>query len=263
MVLWNDHSVREYAYLGEQVQRVDIWGRQSSVPQETIDGIRQQVIEVGPEPVIFRGLNANIVRWCLEMEFDNPLLESLFGREQTVGFKFRNTFNKGATGTVEFSAPGIWDTPPAPRRIRLLPGEERHDSFPMLLKADAGSGTQKVRVDFHITADEEFHFSVHRTLTVGLDDIQVDLDSRLDTSGDLVVKAHVTNHTGQLVSFRCTLFPPNRRREQRQLLYLGPERVAVTYRLPRGEELLGQDLRLRLEEISGSRVLNQHIKASP
>ena len=44
MVLWNERTVREHAYLGPNVRRVDLWGRESPLPVETIDGIRQQVV---------------------------------------------------------------------------------------------------------------------------------------------------------------------------------------------------------------------------
>jgi len=261
MVLWNDRAVREHAFLGEAVQRLDLWGRRSPLPVEEIDGIRQQVIEVGPEPIILSGLNPQIVRWCMSFEFEKPQLESLFGREQAVAYHFRNTFDKGVGGELSFTSPDLWEISPPVQRFRLAPGEEKKDTFPLLLKPDADSGAQPVRIDFTVNSTEEFRFSIHRTLTVGLDEIAVDLESRLEESGELVVKAHVTNHTRQPVSFRATLFAPDRRREQRQLLYLGPERTTTTFRLPRGEELLGKDLRLQLEELSGSRVLNQHIQA--
>ena len=260
MVLWNSTPIREFAYLGDSVRRVDVWGRESKLPVQSIDGIEQQVIEVGPEPVILKGLNAGIVRWCLAFEFDEPRLESLFGREQGVGFRFDNVFEKPVNGEATFVAPQLWNVPPRSTVIRLMPGEQRRESIPLLLKADANSGPQQVRIDFRIIADEEYRFSVHRTLIVGLDDIAVDLDSHVDEAGDLIVKAHVTNRTGQLVSFRSVLFAPLRRREQQQLLQIGPELTTLTYRLPRGQELVGQDLRLRLEELGGSRVLNQHLK---
>jgi hypothetical protein len=63
------------------------------------------------------------------------------------------------------------------------------------------------------------------------------------------------------VFFRATLFAPDRRRQQLQMYIPGPERTTATYRLSSGRELLGKDLRLRLEELGGSRVLNNHVKA--
>jgi hypothetical protein len=261
MVLWNDHNVREHAYLGENVQRVDLWGRQTPLPVETIDGIRQQVIEVGPEPIILSGVNVAIVRWCMGFEFAQTTLESVFGRDQPVAYRFRNTFDSSISGEMTLTSPTLWDTPPQPQRFRMAAGEERKDSFPLPLKPDADSGAQKVRIDFKVIADDEFRFSIFRTLTVGLDEITVELDTHLEESGELVVKAHVTNHTTRGVSFRATVFAPERRRQQQLLSIPAPERATAIYRFPDGKALLGHDLRLRLEELGGSRVLNNHVKA--
>lgn len=262
MVVWNDdHAVREHAYLGENVQRVDLWGRSSPLPVETIDGIKQQVIEVGLEPVFLTGLNVGIVRWCMGFEFAQTTLESVFGQTQPVAYHFRNSFDTPISGEMTLTSPTLWDTPPAPQRFRLTASEERKDSFPLLLKADADSGPQKVRIDFSLMGDEELRFSIYRTLTVGLDDITVELDTHLEPAGELVVKAHVTNRTTRPVTFRATVFAPERRRQQQILSVPAPERATAIYRFPDGKALLGQDLRLRLEELGGSRVLNNHIKA--
>jgi hypothetical protein len=83
----------------------------------------------------------------------------------------------------------------------------------------------------------------------------------LEPSGELLVKAHVTNHTTRPVTFRATVFAPERRRQQQILAVPAPERATALYRFPNGKDLIGKDLRLRLEELGGSRVLNNHIKA--
>lgn len=260
MVLWNERQVREHAYLGENVQRVDLWGRSTPLPVETIDGIKQQVIEVGPEPIFLSGINVGVVRWCMGFEFAQSTLESVFGHAQPVAYRFRNTFDTAISGEMTLTSPTLWDTPNS-QRFRLTAGEERQDSFPLLLKPDADSGPQKVRIDFTVLGEDEFRFSIYRNLTVGLDDIIVELDTHLEPSGELVVKAHVTNHTARPVTFRATIFAPERRRQQQLLTVPVPERTTAVYRFPAGKELVGKDLRLRLEEIGGPRVLNNHIKA--
>jgi hypothetical protein len=261
VVVWNDEKVREHAFLGENVRRIDLWGRQSPLVTETIDGIRQHAFEVGPEPILLTGVNAAIVRWCLAFEFTQPTLESVFGREQHVGFQFRNTFEQPASVEVAVSSPALWETSPAPQKFHVAGGEQKSDTMPLSLKADADSGNQKVRIDFTVTADEEYRFSVYRTLTVGLDDLLVELDSHLDDSGELLVKAHVTNRTSKAVAFRGTVFAPQRRRQQSALTIPAGERSTTTFRLADGLELIGQDLQLRLEEMGGSRVLNSHTRA--
>src|SRR5262245_3317611 len=149
----------------------------------------------------------------MAFEFEKTTLESVFGQQQMVAYKFRNAFDKPVGGEVTLTSPGLWDGAATPQRFRLAAGEERHESFPLLLKNDADSGPQKVRVDFTLTADDEYRFSLYRTLTVGLDEIAVELDTQLDEAGEMVVKAHVSNRTGKPVHFRATLFAPDRRRQ--------------------------------------------------
>ena len=133
--------------------------------------------------------------------------------------------------------------------------------IPVALQPDANSGPQPVRLDFDLTADRNYRFSVYRTLQLGLEDVHVELATRLRDDGALLVEQRLTNLADQPVSFQCTLFPPGRRRETRQVIDLGRGQNVLTFVLPRGDELLGQKLWLRAEEISGPRVLNSTVTA--
>ena len=55
------------------------------------------------------------------------------------------------------------------------------------------------------------------------------------------------------------LFAPQRRRQRRYVLDLGPGRDTQAYVLPRGRELIGKTIWLRAEEIGGQRILNYQI----
>jgi len=101
-------------------------------------------------------------------------------------------------------------------------------------------------------------FSVHRTLQLGLDGVQIERTSALK-NGALVVEVHLTNLSDRPFSFQCVLFAPERRRQSRQVIDLGRERTTLKFVLPEGEELIGKKLWLRAEEIGGFRVLNYSI----
>src|SRR5262249_920664 len=120
-------------------------------------------------------------------------------------------------------------------------------------------GPQPVRLDFEIQG--AYHFSVYRTLQLGLDDVQVELATRLRKDGALLVEEHLTNISSRPLSFHCLLFAPARRRETRQVINLSRDRTTLVFVLPRGDELIGQKLWLRAEEIGGSRVLNYTLTA--
>ena len=129
--------------------------------------------------------------------------------------------------------------------------------LPVTLMADANSGPQPVRLDFDVGG---YHFSVHRTLQLGLDDVQVEVTSQLK-NGSLIVEQHLTNLSDRPLSFQCVLFAPERRRETRQIIGLSRERTTLKFVLPEGEQLIGKKLWLRAEEIGGSRVLNYTLQA--
>ena len=111
------------------------------------------------------------------------------------------------------------------------------------------------------TADRNYRFSVHRTLQLGLEDVQLRLTTRQREDGALIVEQQITNLSDFPISFQCILFAPGRRRETRQVIDLSRGRNSIQFILPRGEELIGQKLWLRAEEIRGPRVLNYTITA--
>ena len=87
------------------------------------------------------------------------------------------------------------------------------------------------------------------------------MTSQLRKDGALIVQQHLTNLSDRPLSFQCILFAPDRRRETRQIIGLDRDRTTLAFVLPDGEQLIGKKLRLRAEEIGGSRVLNYTLQA--
>ena len=94
-----------------------------------------------------------------------------------------------------------------------------------------------------------------------MDDVQIDMTTRLRDDGTLIVEQHLTNLTDTFMSFQSVLFVPGRRRQTRQVINLGRGKNTVTFILPNGEGLVGQKLWLRAEEMGGSRILNFTVTA--
>jgi hypothetical protein len=186
-------------------------------------------------------------------------LESVFGRQQPISIRLENGFPQGVSGEATLHAPKAWNIAPQPLTFRLSEGEAIQPEWLVSLQPDAASGMQRLRIDFNITADRNYRFSVYRSLQLGLDDVTVEMRTRVREDGLLLVEQHLTNLTGKPISFQCLLFPPNRRRETKQLLNLPAGRHTVVFLIPNGESLLGQTLWLRAEEIGGPRVLNSTV----
>lgn len=267
MVLWNDTPTAETFYLGDDVRQLDLWGRDLKIKTKTMDEVGrgspddkpETTIQVGPEPTFLLGLDPGLTRWQIRARFETTHLESVFGRQQPVTIHLENSFPQGVSGSATLHAPKAWNIAPQPLTFRLAEGETIRPDWFVSLQPDAASGPQRVRIDFDLTADRPYRFSVYRTLQLGLDDVTVEMRTRIREDGLLLVEQHVTNLTGKPISFQCLLFPPGRRRETKQLLHLPAGRHTVTFLLPQGDALLGQTLWLRAEEIGGPRVLNSTV----
>lgn len=261
MVVWSDEPTRETMFFGDDIEQIDLWGRATRPALVQHEGQTQHQIEVGHSPTFITGLSEAVARWQIALSFENQQLASIFGREQLVVLQLRNTFGQGVGGEVTLHGPKSWSYDSRPLRFKLSEGDLLKLRVPVTLLTDANSGPQPLRLDFDITADRDYKFSVHRTLQLGLEDVQLRLTTRLRDDGALLVEQQITNLSDFPISFQCILFPPGRRRETRQVIDLSRGRNTLTFILPEGQELLGQKLWLRAEEIRGPRVLNYTITA--
>ncbi len=252
MAVWNDTPVTEYVNLGSEIELIDVWGRATKPELKEIEGRWLHELSVGPMPLFIMGLNEAAARWQAAAQFEDPRITSIIGREQHVVLHLKNTFSQAVSGELTLHAPRNWGFEARPLRFKIAEGEDLRLPIPVTLMPDASSGLQPVRLDFDVGG---LRFSVHRALQLGLDDVQVEITSRMK-NGALLVEQHLTNLSSQPLSFQCVLFAPGRRRETRQVTNLGRDRASLVFVLPRGEDLVGQKLWLRVEEIGGARVLN-------
>jgi hypothetical protein len=254
-------TARLGAALGDTVEQIDVWGR-SVVPRMVEEeGSTMYEIAVGPQPTFLLGQSAAVARWQATLDFESPRVASVFGVKQSIVLRVHNSFGQGISGELTLHAPQSWGVDPRPARFKLAEGEELRLALPVTLQDDANSGPQQVRLDFEINADRVYKFSALRTLQLGLEDVQMELATRLRDDGALIVEQQIMNLADRPVSFHCLLFPPGRRRESRQVIHASRGHNSLTFVLPRGEELLGQTLRLRAEEVGGPRVLNCTVTA--
>jgi hypothetical protein len=252
MIVWADRPVEEVLYLGDDVRQLDVWGRMSR-PRDA-DG--QQVIEVGPLPSFVTGLCQSVIRWNMAVRFEHQRLPSICGVPHANALTMKNFFAQGIGGQARLVGPDVWKIAPRTIDFKLSNGEEGQQPFSVALPLDAASGRQPIRIDFEISADRHYQFSVYRHLDVGMDDVTIDATSQLNDKGELEVIQQVTNRTPEAASFKCMLFAPNRRRMMSQVIELRQDRDTKVYRLPKGAALIGETLWLRAEEIGGQRTLN-------
>ena len=261
MVVWNEEPVDEVIYLGERVHQFDVWGTKHRPRNVKADGFTRQEIKVTRLPTFITGVDPQIARWRRQFQFDDDKIASVFGQEQIVSYSFTNPFDQGVGGTIKLNVPAVWDASPRFGQFKLFANERSQRSFRVMLQPSASSGEQPIRVDFEITATYAYKFSIYRSLDVGVGDLTVDLTSRLDEDGNLIIEQQFTNTTDEFVSVNCNLTTSKRRRERHQIFNRGRGTTTVQFMFPNGEELLGETMWLRVEEIDGPRILNHQIIA--
>lgn len=259
LVVWNTQPCVETLYLGDQIEHFDAWGQTLTYEQQQAEGGATQSIHVSRTPTFVTGLSLPVTAWRVSLAFEQTHLPSVFGREQTVSYQFRNPFEQGVGGEVRIVGPDDWEIGTLPMGFKVAGQEKSRGRFNVRFKADTQTGPQTVRFDFKVTADRNYAFSVFHPLQVGTDEIAIETRSRLGEAGELIVEQTFENRSDNPVSFNCLLFAPGRRRERNQVIELGHGRHVSHFVLPNGEELLGQTLLLRAEEIAGDRILNYRI----
>jgi hypothetical protein len=260
MAVWSDRPTRVPMFLGDDARQIDLWGRQSPLPLE--DGM--QILQVGPVPLFFTEINAALMRTQMSVQFENAQLASQFLRPQANALTLKSHFPQSIRGRVRIVAPETWR--PAPKEIafKAAPAETMYQQFEVTLQPNATTGRQLVRLDFDLTADRRYQFSIYRQMEVGLSDIFAEAFTRLNERGELEVEQRITNETDEVMSFKCYLYlPPPRKRMMMHVEDHGRGVDLKTYRLYNGEELLGKTLFLRAEEINGTRILNLDVIAQP
>lgn len=275
MVVWNSARQQESLFLGNDAEQIDIWGGATPLPVNDY----QQVVEVGPVPTFVLGVSEPIVRWRMSAQFKNDHVESIFGKPHPNALYFQNCFRQGVGGKISIVAPqsrddvprsgdaaeGLiresdrWSFEPPEKTFSLQAGETATFPCEILLK-NALFGAQPVRIDVVVDADDQYHFSIYRTMYVGSGDIAIDFKTHLDKDGMLIVEQSMTNTAKEPVDFKCFLYAKGYRRQRSQVYRLGSTPDRTTYRYRNGNELLGKELTFEAEEINGERVLKHRFR---
>jgi hypothetical protein len=255
MVIWNNQAIEETLYLGDDIRVIDVWGRAEIPAQKE----HRQIISVGSAPKFVLGLNRFVAKWRMNMQFIDKNIPSVFGKEHLNQIALTNSFRHGAGGSVTIVSPNNWQILPSSIDFKLSALEQSRRPFQVVLPFNASSGIALMRADFEVIVDKLYKFSVYRELVVGDEFIELELNTRLDEKGSLIIEQRMINNADNLVDFKCLLYAPDRRRQRMQVFRLGNSYDTKTYTYQNGLDLIGKELWLRAEELGGDRVLNHRI----
>jgi hypothetical protein len=278
MVVWSPEPKQETLFLGNDAKQIDVWG--GTTPLAVKD--HEQTVQVGPVPTFVLGINEPILHWRMALRFKHDHVESIFGKAHPNAIYYQNFFPQGVGGTISIVAPqsddersaaeegtpeGLihdterWAFEPPETNFTLGAGDKATFPFDIRLK-NAMFGEQPVRVDVTVDADEQYHFSIYRTMYVGSGNISINFKTHIDRDGMLLVEQIMTNSAKQPVDFKCFLYAKGYRRQRAQVYRLGATPDRTVYRYHSGKALLGKELTLEAEEIGGERVLKCRFKVT-
>ncbi len=259
LVVWNEQPTKEILYLGERIEQLDVWGRRV---QAAKDGA-SDVLPVDRLPTFVSGLNVPVAHWRLSVAISQPKLPSVFGQPHAESLKVKNSFDRGVSGIVRLQLPESWRATPDSFPLKLAAGEEVELPLEVMLPFTASTGKQPVRIEFDLTADQRYQFSVYRTIQVGMGDVEIEATTQENGDGDLEVQQVFINHAETPASFRCELYAPGRRRLRWDVMNLAAGREVKVYQVRQAKDLIGETLWIRAEEIGGTRVMNYRFVAQP
>ncbi|MBX3424798.1 MAG: hypothetical protein KF688_03875 [Pirellulales bacterium] len=257
MVLWNQSPTDESLYLGERVQVIDVWGRQTTPVKRD----ERQLLHADVMPSFVIGVHREIALWRMAVKFETQHVPSVFGKTHLNAIEIVNPFPQGVGGYVQIKAPTGWEVSPEKIEFKIGEGHKVVRPFEILLPFDANSGDAHVEANFVVEADRRYEFGVYRTLNVGDGLVECEIHTRLQEDGTLLVEQRMINRGAELVDFKCMLYATGRRRQRAQVFRLGARTDVKIYEYPNGAELLGTEFWLRAEEVNGLRVINRRFLA--
>ena len=236
VIIWNNESVDEDLFLGDESVVTDVLGRRIRLP-ESAAGERAK-LHVGPSPLLVRHFPEPIARWMAAVSFEKGRLPSKTGKQREV-IHGVNTFRQGVNGQLRILVPKEWKVDPPETRFALAAGEKFDVPITLELPSNTSLGNQRIVLDFVMSP---YAFRVYRDYEVGLGDVVLSVvDSKLE-NGDLQIKQLIDNYTKpeEKLNFECNLYVPLRKRMQRVVTKLSHGRDTQIYVIPEAESLRGQ-----------------------
>ncbi|MGW8257972.1 MAG: hypothetical protein ACWGMZ_10840, partial [Thermoguttaceae bacterium] len=220
-----------------------------------------QLLQVDTLPTIVSGFSKDIASWIVTLALDKPRMASLYDQPQNNELQLKNPFSCKVTGSARINVPDQWLVEPKEVNFKLDGGEQWRQAFSLTFPYTVETGRHEIRIDFDIQADKHYKFSVLKHIEIDLSNAHVEIKTRLNKNNELEVRQCFVNESDRPVNFTCELYVPQRIVEKTLISNLNRGKDMQTYRLEKGDELIGQTLWLRAVDSSRPAVLNYHFTA--
>lgn len=256
MLAWNDAGAEEQLFLGEDLEVVDLFGR--NIPVVTEDG--GQTLHLDGWPVLVKNMNLAVAKIRQSVAFDRESLESRPGQRQPLKLAFDNGFGRGISGAITLVNDTLF-SPQYTLSFKAGRGDTFEYTIPMMIHQDALTGEQLVRLDYKFHNEELQPFSAWHPLRIGLPDVEFAIRTKKTEDNQFLVKMTLINRSDQPVSYVAYLFVPGRKRMSVMFHNVKPGQQSKILRVYNAQELLdiGQPLWMSARQTRGSGNLNYQI----
>ncbi len=263
IVIWNPTPTTEAMFLGDSTRQIDVWGNVTIPKKMVVDGQSMHAVKVGPMPTFLIDLDPVLVAFQMSTRLIETGLDSLLGRRQSLSIEFVNPTQESLSGEVRMKRLADWEVSSDSQAFDLPAGQTANVSFDVALRNSAKIGTTQLAFDFLLSTQPKRRFSVTRTIHVGPEGLDIEVNTRLDKD-ELLVDLTLINRTDKQQKYDCMLFPPSGRQYQRrQVVVPALATVKRSFPWPDGQSLIGKEMLLRAVEQDGARVLNQVVVIAP
>ncbi len=263
MVVWTQalhaETPTEAVYLGPQPIINDLWGR--SWPAElNADG--QALIPIQSEPLILSHIDASLA--LLEASFTMaPTYVQVHDPDPRPVLRFRNHYDEALEGELTLTPPEGWRVDPPVLDVMAAPGELFELPLDLRVPPRQVAATQTLSAELAIRSPRRAVVRFSGDLTVGLKDVQVEVNAFWLDEQTLVVEQTTHNLSDEPLSVRVFCQAPLRPRRQSVLIDIAPEHhrtQTYTFQDASVRELVGMPLHLGLRELYGDRQLDQLVE---
>ena len=255
LVAWSGRPVETALLSGEELVRVDAWGRREPVPKKG----ERRVLRTDRVPAFFHGIDVQAAKMRLSFALERDQLPSIPQKRFIIGFRFTNAFSPQAVGKIELKGPPGWKVENAEHVFNLGSGEVFSERFALTLPLQIVGDIHDVSAEITLTAPNRRKFEIRRLIRVGDDGQRFLLCGVLGGDGTLDVFQSTRNELPRPARFDCQLYAPGRRTVTATVT-CGPFAETTTvYHFENGRELLGEPIYLQAQREKDPQIFMRRV----
>ncbi len=180
LVVWNESAPASEAtvrmHLGEQVERVDVWGNRSAIPA---DDENKHTLVLEETPVFIEGIDAQLAMFragfAIKPNFI-PAAQTQHRRTITLVNPWPFTIN----GNLTIRGPEGWRVSPARHQFAISAGQTVELPVDLFVPVSEVAGAKLLLAEAEFQADRRFEIDLATPMDLGLEHLEVDATLSLE-----------------------------------------------------------------------------------